>query len=357
MIRNTFICFFLFIMLTVLSQETYNEYSQVDVHEFALGNSNNQLGYSGEPVGPSYGVSGFGFDKSDNLYIGDYANCRFLILNPDYSYKGEIIRSVPDDIIITFDINGNLLLRRLNIAININMQGETLLYVNLRNIKLKDEKKLRQDPIIITDNLLIAHLTDGSTISIPAPSADPKTNRSKIQDHVATLSSIKVLSRSAVDPESVLRIEKYPPENQQSVANLFRGVNPGNSYGKFEGYIVFRGDEMLTRDCKTFYYYYNELRNEGEIKIGNAVDLTVDMDAIWKRRLYEDFLGEDRDGNLYWDISYKIYVFNKTGHLIDAFEITDMERICAPAIHPNGDIYLMNFSDNKHILSKVSRVW
>lgn len=114
---------------------------------------------------------------------------------------------------------------------------------------------------------------------------------------------------------------------------------------------------LKTRDYETFYRYWEEIN--GEVRsIKNAEFLVLKPEISLHSGTR--YLGEDNDGNTYWNDGMGIWIFNLNGDCIDLFfPIPQIFYSTKPVILPSGDIYGLNYNyDSEKIeLFKISRVW
>jgi len=142
-------------------------------------------------------------------------------------------------------------------------------------------------------------------------------------------------------------------KNQEVVA-LFESGSGVNMKGLTidEEYNLFDPEgNLLVRDLDRFYNYW---KNHSDINAFNKLDITADEIYTYD----STFMGRDNKNNYYWSNYIAVIVTNSRGQLLDLFLPNAPKKSrTRPAVHPNGDVYFLDYDTDWVYLYKVTRQW
>lgn len=117
---------------------------------------------------------------------------------------------------------------------------------------------------------------------------------------------------------------------------------------------IFKNDEILTRDFITFNNYWQKKHDDKDIQKNMNKLQGIDLKLFRSAK----YLGEDNQHVTYWKSGRDlILVLDEQGWLLDAFIFNNRASKVIPTIHPNGDIYLLDYDETEARLYKIPRVW
>ena len=194
--------------------------------------------------------------------------------------------------------------------------------------------KLNKTFFIYIDNSVYFYQKDGTFICIPNPDNNSEENMNKALSGYKAIQYFNNQARSSVNKN--IKID----EKQRIIID----------------------DEIITSDYEAYYEYYKEQRNMESRNISlNAIangSLTGFSEEYLNnlRNIY--YLGKDLDKNVYWTLAnIYILVFNKFGQLIEAFKFDHKKTKILPAIHPDGDVYFLDYDGEQNYLYRINRRW
>lgn len=306
----------------------YNRYYSEPVAEFKIGDMEEELSYSPMPVpGESEGPGSFAFDQNGHCFINDIHKSRFVVLDSIYSIKEYItyesisLMSSAKQLTVTPEgIIGNSYGTSIG---KLSFKGQSLFRFSLYDSTIY--KKFDKSTSLVLGNSVIYYDKDKNPYIFPSLTNDEKQNIANV-----------VLPESFDDYLYSLNADDY--------LNQYTFINGG----------VIKDGIVHTSDFRVFDAYWNHKKKNSTPPehLFNMHGLGMD---IFKKPVY---LGSDNDGNMYWNNGKTlILVFNKDGWIIDIFFYEKHLSKTYPAVHPNGDIYLLNYDETKVTLNKITRKW
>jgi hypothetical protein len=325
---STLIILFLLILASSFGQD-YNSYQIEEIAMFSFGQEPGEL-MKNENFFPGFEAMGPGaicFDEKGNFFVYDKWKSRVVGFNQSYEYKEEYLDSGfgyeftqewHNEIGMIQKINDGVIKYFIVPKILVNQSG-TYSFIDLFSSSFN--KSVREFNFLTNSGCVFFWLKDGSILSILNPGPDPAANNRRILNTEQTLALFE-------EPQ------KYGLE----------GVTIDDKNR------LFLYGELQTRDYKTFYEYWNELHNELYKHKFNPLKL--------KSASYATYLNIDTNKNTYWDIGgLYIYVFDSDGWVIELFKYQDSKSKTCPAIHPNGDVYFLDYDVENVYLRRIKNVW
>lgn len=295
-----------------------NTYPIQKIMTFDIGKCNQQLGYDSTEVVRN-GPSGIGFSNRGYLYILDYFNHAIKIYTKEGVLKKPI--SIDDEtwcpirLRIIQDVIYGLNNYRASFILN---DGKVRNFIFLKN---------SWEPI----NVVILYNFYYSVIDnkIKALIINPREiNGFQEFDNVSTQKLLSELEMNGLTGLSIDKMNRL----------LFDGT-------------------IETMNYKTFIEYYLEKNGQSDFQayrnsnIHKFKPINTQSDGI-------QFLGKDIKKNVYWDIDIGyILIFNKDGYVLDFVKYNNSSSKTQPAIHPSGDVYILDYDKNGVYLNRIKNVW
>jgi len=327
---------FFFIQIIRINTQDFIEYNMVLVKTFPKGSNKGELQLNSKL--PQGGPTAMNFDQDGNLYIIDLLNRRLLKFDNNFKQIDDIkdIHAISaKKLIITAD---NDVIGFNNKVFTVDsLSGQKKIKIDLNISNLND--KIDDNPnFIYNDNLVFLYLKNGDIVSIADPNNDAKKNTEKIMNKKET--------------------KKYLEDREKSLLLSIFKLNKDDPNVKDNNFIIING-ELQNHDYKDFYKFHKKIRQEKELKckiLNNKLEKFTD--AYLEKLMEMKYIGKDKNGNVYWQLfSSKILIFNNNGDIIDAFKYDYLKSYISPAVHPNGDIYFLNYDDKNTYLYKINRIW
>jgi len=324
--------YFIFILLITLLNlnafsEEYHVYLQEIIKVFQTGSNNNELKYVKQGLGSGDypGPSAMAFDKDGLFYIADSWNNRIVIYDTKLDLKSIINLNIPQSMAFsrTLYIKGNKIYGNISKSHYncITTSGKVIFSINLMDYKHYNNLDYNFE---MNNDFLIVYLDDGTMISIPEPGPNVEENNIKLFGYEDT----KDLFKS----ESKL-------------------INKG--FRLDEKNRLFLNGELLTRNYKLFYNYWEEMHKSKGLD-NNKIKLSFDYSNLNDMT----YLGKDKNENYYWKGGWKwIWIFDKSGFLIEMFEFNGNKSKILPTVHPSGDVYFLDYDEKGVYLYRVKNVW
>lgn len=322
--KKLLICLFLTTAMFIFADE-YHSYDQELVKTFPIGSGSGEMRI--DLMAPSdTGPSAVAFDEKGYLYISDILNSRVLVYAPGFELEKELVDLYgvyAKQLVVSRD--NYLLTYSYHFSFRIdNFQGEKKAAVYLRNSEYRNTINPVSSYIYAKD-IIFGYLKDGQIISIPGAGTNSKENLKKILDNEETHALFE--EGSSYDLDGLVLDDKNR---------------------------LFLNGELLTRDYNIYYYYWKNRHEDVEIE-QPKLDITMTAEDYLKGSV--TYLGKDKDGNVYWNRSMGISVFDKNGVLLDVFLPTQLKSASYPTVHPSGDIYYLFYDEENIYLYKITRRW
>lgn len=327
--QNRFVIIYLSIFITInICSEEVHKYKPELEYTFEIGSKNNSIGLlTGESTIGEYETqpTGIIFD-GDNLVISDFINSRIIFLNKDYS-TSKIIEDIDGFTINSFYHNESGII--VSSSYNKYFVVLNKIKANFMKFSFPSNISQRSNKAVYTDNVIFNYYEDGSICSY-------------VLQGEASSEKMKLLS-------------------SQETMSLF--IEP-DKYGLL-GYTIddnkriYLNGILQNRDYLTMYDYWKDMHNKFNEKKPRSVPGISEFENL--HSLSDDirFLGEDADGNTYWDITLSCIVFDKNGWPLDFFWLND--SLTSPAVNSDGDIYYLTegIRDEKPVVNlyKIERQW
>jgi hypothetical protein len=283
------------------------------MYNFKIGDKKGEFGYRPSPTDVE-GPIGFGIMNNGNIVVNDYKNKRNQVLNKNGGVTTVI--NVSDAYWGgSIDFFGKRLI------------GTEYGFLSIINENGKGEY-FRDAPghrIYCIGQGVICFIYDNQVLfSLPNPGPDPIENNRRILDEQATHALFN-------DPV------KYG----------LVGVQLDNKNR------LFVNGELETRDYWTFDQFWAEQYPDYPRDKRHKYPVFSEDTSP-----YIQFIGKDVKGNVYWNVhNNKIQVYNNQGIVIDRFEYNREKSKTIPAVHPNGDVYFLDYDENGVYLYRVENVW
>lgn len=320
--KKIFVSMFI-ILSSCLYSIDYHTYDLEIVHVFDAsqkGEGNkNDLAVNNFPGSGSLSVGPGIFFEEDKLVVSDQVNAqmRTIYLSKNYSFSNIYIESFYNSNVINYN---NIILGYNNDYINAfdkNSLGSFKFNITTYDFKIFRNYK----DIYYQDNTLFIFDKDYKLWAIKNPGLDMEKNRKNIINEDETIKEIN--------------------------SGKFKGLSIDSKNR------LFLNNKLMTVDIKTFTDYSREIRtvtNKPLISFENSEDLYITGDA--------SYIGSDIDGNKYWYQGSALLIFNTNGWPIEDFVVSEWEKVDTyPAVSPEGDVYFMNYGEDKVTLYKVKRRW
>lgn len=324
--KKILLILFLTASILLRSQEV-KTISPVFLKIFPVGDKDGEFGYieASDYKGgsPPINVWGMGFDLDKNIYFSDVLNERYVIFNNDYDFikninykyaSGRQLKFISDDLLMMFYNSSSFSL--------FSIKKEKLLFF----IGLSQKQFGSTNFFIYHEDTAFTYTIDGEIVCFQNP----------------TIYWEK--------PNVMISTEE--------TRKLFKPTYKGLKIDKEDR--LFLNGKLLTRNYRHYITYWDE-QHKNMSRPENTIVYEYRDSRFETMNVY---LGEDKDGNTYWGYSQKFcVVFNKDGWPIDKFLWDDDSKmkeeisIFPPAIHPNGDIYLLYPSPKGAYLYMLPRTW
>lgn len=302
--------------MTMAGDELYDE---VFVKRFDMGYEDTALKYIEfpNPIDQS-GPNSMGFDPLGNFYLCDTWNNRILVFDADFEEKNTI-----------------------------NLKS-SLEFANMKQLEIKDD-----NIIGFKSGLIFGGLSTGGEVRYLLDLGISRWHKELDTYNFYLLGTSIVYYKRNGTPVLFTDLEPEIQENQE------KGITGDLFLEGFEDYTIeqnriVKDNKVYTRDFKVFISYW-QTQHEGTDSPPYAKRLPgVDFMKLSN----VEYLGIDEDGNSYWR-SYpkRIFVFDDQGWLLDNFFFNHKKTKVIPAIHPSGDIYLLDYNQYRARLYKIPRVW
>lgn len=310
--RKLFIITLLITTVVVFGQ--VNNYDMELVHTFVAGD------YSPKYIEPYLGPqtnnpASFYFDNDGNLFVADSTFRRIVKYNKDFNFIEEYKdlwssrykRIVIQDELCLASHQNSFLVEKLNGEIIFNLATSRL----EREFSMNSYKK----NFNFLNGVVTFSTLEGEIFQIKNPSPEIEKNV----------------------------IEAVELEDETDVKSR---VVKNNSLNNF----------------KELSYYLNYKKNVEKLEETDSRSIKSDnlklSDIEFRSEKYMEYIGSDIDGNVYWNDSYrKILIFNSNYQLIDAFNTGLDYADTDPVVHPSGDVYFMDITNEEAKLLRVKRVW
>lgn len=333
----------IFIFSNLLFSDEISKYPIEEVKTFANGTGDNELKIVKYPDGMSLpnGAICFAFDNEENVYINDYYNTRILVLDKKYNFVEKYQIEATGNY---FDVIYNkkriaLSLRGISVY-QINGE-ETIKIMGISFYGSKYETKVRILNSIILDNIVLIQLQDKTYISIPDPTPDYKENLKKVLNQEETIEYVnKKLKQKGI---------------------------PKNERISMKDNMIYKGNELLTKDFEQFYQHKKEQRIKKGLPLHRESNITEIPDNFYSGGDTVYYLGMDTSGNTYWkNTNSYIAILSPSGYSLDYFKYdwtmfdADPENGMGcyfPEVHPNGDLYFLGYDFTESKLYRIKRRW
>ena len=329
-----------FLICVTISSEGIPKYNMELANTFSRGGEKHEL-WTTIKAPSQNGPEAITFDGEGNLYISDLLKERLVKYSQTWQYIGEYINGYAwgtGQLFIT-DNNEFIKINPYSVAIDDskgNKKASILLYYS----EYKNIVPSYPD-FTYTDNTVYFRLKDGRLVKIENPGLDNEEN----------LSKAKIIDEAEQFPA----LEEFLLEEN-------RVNNPSHSIAKLDDKaIIVQKQKVMTRNFDIFFDYWQKKRNisgqrENTVLYEEEVEQTIDLSKI--QPSYMTYMGQDADGNYYWDYCMNsMLVFSAKGIILDYF-VYDMKKSrTVPAVHPSGDVYFLDYDQYGVYLYKIHRVW
>ena len=329
--KRLIICFYLVCIVTSLFSETINKYEMLLTHIFETGEGKNHFiinMFAPSTKGPRTLV----FNKAGNIFITDPYNGRLLEFDSKWQYVSEYLDCyaiTAQQLIV--DKEGNFLSYNADsFAID-----DCLLQKKGLILLLKTEYKNSFKPgnYIYENYNIYIQLENNNYIYVENPGTNVENNLYKIRDPLETKNKLIAAKKRYLEGASD---ELYMDEKNR----------------------LFKGNKFITRDYQEFINYWTE-KHEQDNKLKQVyhkIELPEGLKFTEIKNLR--YLGEDNDGNIYWGYwRHHILIFDKDGWCIEGIDYDRDKTKCLPTIHPNGDVYFLDYDAEGVYLYKITRCW
>jgi len=328
--KRLFSILFIFIGSQIFA-DSFHKYDMKLVHTFITGTKEGEIQTMMLDPGDN-GPYSFAFDQYGNIYIPDPLNSRLNKYNKNYDY------------LMKYDKDYSLAYAKLLYIDTPEIDFRVYFYYGFKYYNKDGEKKIHistrgnknviRNGFFYFDNTVYIELEGNKWISVENPSVDWKENEKNILDEEITMKKLKA--------------GKLITENGQQ--KMLRLDDKDR---------LLLDDELITKNIHTFVNYWHEKHAEDNMTGKDLVELPYTKRITDLKDL--TFYGKDNYGNTYWDYGrFSILVFDKNGWLIDGIRYVEkIEGGLVPliAIHPTGDIYLLDYDWDGVYLFKIDKKW
>lgn len=327
MIKKIAIWIYLISFANIFTDEL-NHYNEILEYTFNVGDNEDELKVASIMGGGPTQPSSILFDHNDNLLISDTINYRILVLNNNYSI--DYIYHDNDEYYISsltyLKEYGDYVWGASSSQIHLIMDKKNNKFAKLK-IDRQIASKVTTKSIFI-GNIFFSYLADGSICSF-----------------ILSDKSELIFSEILLEDET---LKMFSNREKYGLIDYELDLNKR----------LFYKGKILNRDYETIYQYWNELHqlqnNIAPRKIPGLPEFNKleDIDAI--------YIGEDEDGNTYWDISQALLVIDENGWPLDYF-LLDNLPIGLSSINSKGDVYYLSYAYSNEVqklnLYKIDRQW
>jgi hypothetical protein len=214
-----------------------------------------------------------------------------------------------------------------------NSDGDTIIYIRFDKSQYKYKYEMYK--YIYDGNNVYIKLRDGNYICTENPDTDWENNLYKIRDPLETKNKLIAAKKRYLEGASD---ELYMDEKNR----------------------LFKGNKFITRDYQKFINYWTE-KHEQDNKLMQELQYhKIELPEGLKFNEIKNlrYLGEDNDENIYWGYwKHHILIFDKDGWCIEGIDYDRDKTKCLPTIHPNGDVYFLDYDAEGVYLYKITRCW
>lgn len=304
----------LLVVLSIQSQD-YKKYEVQLINRFAAGESNNRLKtwFPLNEIGVN-GPNGFCF-ADNNIVFLDYLNGKIKKFSNSYEFLAEENISV-DPIIHNMYFEDGIIFVVSNLefyAFNEHLEKRI-------HFRLPDDLRYENNNFFFIDNILLIS-TNNNLSAILNPQADTLINETNIV---------------------------YGDELKYLLMDISNDSGVDIIQMNYNSFFI-----DLPKISTNFDDYYDYWYDSHGVESGSSI---FSSDRIGKLNI-TNYLGIDFNGNEYWRIgSYRILILNE-GTFIEAIEYDSTKSRILPVIHPNGDIYFLDYDEDWVYLYKIENVW
>lgn len=329
----------LFLLSTILFANTAGTETEEIIGIIPFGDKEDELKYSTLLDNPMQmnGPNSISFDAEGLLYIHDHHKDRFVVVNSLLEVVNIVkyaprlfVNSFKQFFVSTNSIYGHSTGYFIGA---IDKSGNPLFNMNFYNAEfLRNE--IDEYNFIIIENNAIYFDKDNNPIVFYELGNNVRENLNKI-NRDSDLTDL-LIELSVLNPNS------NPLTQYTLIGNNFVEPNTGN---------------ILTTNYSTYLSYWKE-QNLGRTPPENIVNLKRKGVHKGLEGFYAEYLSTDSDGNKYWLVgNYTVLVFDKLGWNIDLIRPKIYSQTASYAVHPNGDIYILDYDEEKATIYRIQRRW
>lgn len=295
-----------FAYFNLIAQE-YSIYTQELLKRFPLSDDGFSLDFFREyPNGPT----ALRFDNNGNLYICNAVENEVLVFNNDLQII-DVISGGASGNTQSFSIldSGQLLVFSRRYLALVNKTGSNIFEFSFTHTSYKNQ--IDGFPFYL-NGVVFAYLDNGGIISINEP------ERNGLESILNTEETRDLLQEDRFSENGIFLDQDNRVFLDSSIIT--------NSYG---------------------IYYSTLVENDNHF---------IDP-SRFNTRYHMFFLGFDNSGNRYWDANGAILIFNHNDTMIDAFICSNYSSKTFPAIHPNGDVFFLDYDNDSITLYRIENTW